>query len=355
MLSQRSKKNLQQINVALVSSNNEVVKKIQEHLQHEPIYPLIWIAINAKSALDKAQYNTPDLIIIDINVDGVEITKKMSNINCPVLIITNDYHKETSKIFDAMAAGALDVVDCNLMDYNEYNIKTDSILLKKLNNINRLIKPREIITSNRVSPAAFSLGNIPKNLVAIGASTGGPIALADVLSKMKSDLPTAIVIIQHLDAQFANGFIEWLDGHVPQKVKAAREGEIPTVGTVLVPKGSDHLVLQANQHLHYTANPIDYVYRPSVNEFFDSVAKYWQGNSIGVLLTGMGRDGANGLLSMYKKNFHTIAQDEASSAVYGMPKAAVDLKATNEILTLDEIGTRINQLFIEKNFIYAGK
>jgi two-component system response regulator WspF len=190
--------------------------------------------------------------------------------------------------------------------------------------------------------------NIQNRLVAIGASAGGPAALATVLSGLPQDFSAAIVIIQHVDAQFASGMVEWLAQPSPLPVRVAREGDHLTVGTVLLAGTSDHLRLKASDWLGYTPEPREYVYRPSVDVFFQSICQYWPGEVVGVLLTGMGRDGALGLKALRNKGHYTIAQDKASSAVYGMPKAAAALDAAVDILPLERIAPRLVDAFAYK-------
>jgi two-component system response regulator WspF len=137
---------------------------------------------------------------------------------------------------------------------------------------------------------------------------------------------------------------EWLDQQSAMPVRIARQGDRPTPGTVLMAGTGDHLVLAAPHLLGYTPNPVNYVYRPSVDVFFQSLCEHWPGDMVGVLLTGMGRDGAIGLKAMRNKGCHTIAQDAASSAVYGMPKAAAALDAAIDILPLDQIAPRLRLL-----------
>jgi two-component system response regulator WspF len=174
-------------------------------------------------------------------------------------------------------------------------------------------------------------------LVAIGASAGGPAALAEILRVLPTDFPAAIVIVQHVDEQFARGFADWLAGQSKLPVRVAVEGDAPVEGTVLVAGRSDHLIFSGPNSLSYTPHPADYVYRPSVDVFFESIVRMRRENVVGVLLTGMGRDGAKGLKALRDAGWHTIAQDKDSCAVYGMPKAAANLGAAVEILPLNQI------------------
>jgi chemotaxis response regulator CheB len=181
-------------------------------------------------------------------------------------------------------------------------------------------------------------------LVAIGASAGGPAALAKLLSDLPSTFPAAIVIVQHVDVQFAAGLAGWLGQQTALEVRLAVEGDRPRPGTVLLAGRDNHLVLTSPTRLGYTLEPADCSYRPSVDVFFKSANRLWPGHLIGLVLTGMGRDGAEGLLALRRGGHHTIAQDEKSSAVYGMPKAAMELEAAEEVLALNKIGPRLTKL-----------
>jgi len=186
------------------------------------------------------------------------------------------------------------------------------------------------------------MSNVQRDwLVAIGASAGGPAALAVVLKGLPRDFSAAVVIIQHVDMQFASGMAEWLSQHSALPVRVAVEGDRVVAGRVLIAGTQDHMKLMAADRIGYTPDPREYVYRPSVDVFFQSVSQHWRGRAVGVLLTGMGRDGAIGLKALRDKGFHTIAQDEASSVVYGMPKAAANLEAAVDILPMADIASRL--------------
>jgi two-component system, chemotaxis family, response regulator WspF len=188
------------------------------------------------------------------------------------------------------------------------------------------------------------IGNID-SLVAIGASAGGPRALANLLAGIPKDFPAAIVIVQHLDEQFAAGMAAWLSHESLLPVRVAEEGDRIVAGTVLLAATNDHLSLKASNRLGYSAEPIDCVYRPSIDVFFGSICAWWTGRAVGVLLTGMGDDGAKGLKSLRSKGHYTIAQDQATSAVYGMPKAAKALGAAIDILPVERIAARLVDIF----------
>jgi two-component system response regulator WspF len=185
-------------------------------------------------------------------------------------------------------------------------------------------------------------------LLAIGASAGGPAALATLLEGLPKDFPAAIVIVQHVDEQFADGMAEWLGQRSAIPVRVAVNGDRPVAGVALLAGTCDHLVLQSPNWLAYTPDPRDYAYRPSVDAFFHSVRLLWRGDAIGVLLTGMGRDGALGLKALRDAGHHTIAQDEASCVVYGMPKAAAMIGAAVDVLPIDQIAQAVVRVVAAK-------
>jgi chemotaxis response regulator CheB len=182
-------------------------------------------------------------------------------------------------------------------------------------------------------------------LVAIGASAGGPAALASLLAALPPDFPAAVLVVQHLDVRFAAAVAQWLGQYSALPVQTIKEGDRPLPGTVQLAATGDHLVLKRADRLGYRVEPCDCVYRPSVDVFFRSASEKWPHRAVGILLTGMGADGALGLKALRAKGHHTIAQDEASSAVYGMPKAAAAAGAAIEILPLERIAARLADAF----------
>jgi two-component system response regulator WspF len=180
-----------------------------------------------------------------------------------------------------------------------------------------------------------------RHLLAIGASTGGPVAIAAILAGWRAPPDTAIVVVQHIDASFAGHFARWLDEQLDMPVRVVADRDALQGGVVQVAQSNDHLALNSGQRFHYQVEPRDNPYRPSVDVLFGCVASHWAGAATGVLLTGMGRDGAAGLLAMRRAGHATIAQDQASSAVYGMPRAAAELDAAVNILPLGKINAAI--------------
>lgn len=170
-----------------------------------------------------------------------------------------------------------------------------------------------------------------------GASTGGPAVLATILGKLPADFSVPIIIVQHVDHFFAKNFSEWLDTQCKLSVRIAEPGEMPAAGTVLVAGTDQHLVMDTRKQLIYAESEIENYYKPSVNVFFDSLTEHWDGSIIACLLTGMGRDGASGLMQIRQKGGYTITQSEDTCAVYGMPKAADAMGSSMHSLAPDDI------------------
>jgi two-component system response regulator WspF len=180
-------------------------------------------------------------------------------------------------------------------------------------------------------------------LLAIGASTGGPQALVEILKRMTRPLTYAVVIVQHVDPAFAPGLASWLSSETGLPVSAVDPGQTPRAGHVAVACTGDHLVLDVRGHFQYVAEPAGYAYRPSVDVLFESLRVAPLKPGVAVLLTGMGRDGAAGLRSLRQTGWHTIAQDEATSVIWGMPGAAVALDAADAVLPIQDIGAAVSR------------
>jgi two-component system response regulator WspF len=217
-------------------------------------------------------------------------------------------------------------------------------LVRKMRSVMRLqcstAMQADIAPAEPLAAAAPDTGiHVP--LVVIGASTGGPQALEKVLLGLKRPLPFSIVVVQHLDPLFVPGLAEWLNQETGLTVQLIREGDPPAVGTVHLASTSDHVVVRGGGRLSYVKEPQQHVYRPSVDVFFASLLRHRVPAGVAVLLTGMGRDGATGLKSLQEAGWKTIAQDQETSIVWGMPGAAANLGAADRVLPADQIGPAI--------------
>lgn len=343
--------------IAIVNDVMMAIEAVRRVVIGSSGHQLAWVALDGDDAVTRCAADTPDLILMDLimpKMGGVEATRRiMANSPCAIVIVTANVDDNSSKVFEAMGAGALDAVNTPVL---ESPGATDgaTALLAKIETIRKLIgaAPPNRPSAAPVQPTdhqEFSSGP----LVVIGASAGGPAAVAKILSQLPADFPAPIVIVQHVDSQFSQGLADWLDYQTPLQVRLAQDGDRPAPGVVLLAANDNHLVLADPTRLTYTRHPLESSYRPSVDVFFKSVANLWRSDVIAVILTGMGRDGAEGLRTLHDKGHHTIAQDRATSAVYGMPKAAAELQAASEILPLEQIGPRITNLLAQKSKPHA--
>jgi two-component system response regulator WspF len=303
-----------------------------------------WIARNGAEAVEQCKQDTPDLILMELMMpvmDGAEATRRiMKDTPCQILIVTSAIEANSAKVFQALGAGALDAVQTPLLG-GTGETAGFAALKFKIDKIGGVVSQDEgykRLGKHARNESLISSGS-GDCLIAIGASAGGPAALAVILKALPRDFPAAIVIIQHVDAQFVPSMAMWLNETSGVPVRVARHGDKPQANAALIAGTNDHLLFINSHSLGYAPEPRDCLYHPSIDVFFQSVVRHWRGKAAGVLLTGMGRDGAKGLRAMRDAGSLTIAQDAASSVVYGMPKAAVELQAAAKILPVNEIAT----------------
>lgn len=324
--------------IALVNDQPIALESLRRILTGASGLSIAWTAVDGSEAVSACAADLPDLVLMDLLMpvmDGVEATRRiMSATPCPILLVTSSVNSNYSKVFDALGHGALDAVDTPGPQHG-------APLLEKIERIRRLTTAEPPRGGTAIGVHAS--GGKRKLIVAIGSSTGGPQALERILSALPKDFPAAVAIVQHLDSHFALGLRDWLKTRTPLNVELAVAGQPLETGTVYLAQTNDHLVLTPAQMFQYIAEPKDYPYRPSVDVFFRSVCVNCPMRGVGVLLTGMGSDGAKGLQDLRRAGWFTIAQDQASSIVYGMPKAAKELGAACEVLPLDAIAATIQR------------
>jgi two-component system response regulator WspF len=329
--------------IAIVNDSPMAVEAISRVVRAAPEHQIAWIARNGAEAVQRCAEDKPDLILMDLRmpgVDGVEATRRiMAATPCAILIVTATVNARASQVFEALGAGAIDAISTPILA-GEKAAGGAAGLLAKIDVIRRLSGYDNGRSFDHAQTAAHPAPRRDR-LVVIGASAGGPAALAKILGELPPDFPAAIVIIQHVDVEFAPLMANWLNDQSRLPVRMAVEGDRLEAGAVLMAATNDHLVFLNGRAVGYTPEPRDYSYRPSVDVFFESVVRHWKGEVVGVLLTGMGRDGAKGLKLLRESGALTIAQDRASSVVYGMPKAAAESGAAVEVLALDEIASRL--------------
>lgn len=322
--------------IAIVNDLPLAVEALRRTLAERAELEVAWVARDGAQALAQCLQDTPDLILMDLIMpvmDGAEATREiMQRCPCAILVVTATVEGNIDKVFEAMGYGALDAVNTpTLTDSN-----ARQALLDKMSLIGRLIRNPGSTRSADAPKSSEPAGQQKDFMLALGASTGGPQVLATILRNLPADYDGSAVIVQHVDSSFAPGLAQWLDECCPLPVAVAEPGPPPR-GRVVVAATDDHLVLRRNGGLAYTPEPLACSYRPSVDAFFTSLARNWSGTGAGVLLTGMGRDGAAGLAALQQAGFETFAQDQDSCVVFGMPRAAIELGAADAVLPVDDI------------------
>lgn len=334
--------------IGIVNDLALAVEALRRAVRAVPGAEVAWVARDGAEAIAACGRDLPDLVLMDLvmpRVDGVEATREiMRRTPCPVLVVTASVRGNVAKVYDALGCGALDAVATPRIGLKG-DLEGAADLIRKIQTVRALAKEKEVAATLAATPppppaTSGSDLSLPP-LVAIGASTGGPAALAAVLGGLPAELPAAVAVVQHIDGVFAPGLARWLAQRSPLPVAPLSHGEPLRRGHVWLAAGEGHLVLREDRTLGFESEPEGLLHRPSIDVFFASIARRLRARGCGVLLTGMGRDGAAGLGALRQAGFHTIAQDERSSVVWGMPRAAIDLGAAVEVLPLERIGPRI--------------
>lgn len=329
----------------LVVDDSAIVRKIfNEELSREPDIEVVGTAPDPFVARDKILSLKPDVLTLDIEMprmDGITFLRKlMVHHPLPVIIVSSLTPKGSSMALEAMDAGALEVVAKPGAAYTVGDMSRQ--LVEKI----RAVSKARLIKRDKPAPGATktvkmksSLGETTNKVVAIGASTGGTEALRSVLTRMPPNSP-GIMVVQHMPANFTTAFAERLNGLSKITVKEAKDNDSVVPGTCLIAPGNYHMLLRrsgARYYVQVKTGPMVHHQRPAVDILFNSTAKYAGANAVGVIMTGMGSDGADGLLNMKGAGARTVAQDEASCVVFGMPKEAIKKGAAERVASLDSI------------------
>jgi two-component system, chemotaxis family, response regulator WspF len=302
-----------------------------------------WTASTGAEALKKLAQSPPDLLLLSVSLkdlSAAQVTRTaVAQGHCAVLLLSDIEGRKGAEVYEAMGSGAVDVVLAPSLGVDG-KLRGEEAFWGKLRTVSRLLGH-----SSAKLPAVRAPENASARalkLIAIGASTGGPQAILSILRGLPKELPAAIVIVQHVDSEFSAGLASWLADESGMRVEIARSGAVPTAGTAVLAGTADHLVMTSSGCYRYCAEPVALAYRPSVDVLFASLADHWPDRGAAVLLTGMGKDGAQGLLRLRQLGWHTLAQDEASSVVYGMPKAAAELKAASKVMAPSAIAVELS-------------
>lgn len=339
----------------LVVDDSAVVRKVfSEELSREPDIEVVGTAPDPYVARDKIVKLKPDVITLDVEMprmDGITFLRKlMKYFPMPVIIVSSLTKAGGSLAMEAMDTGAVEVICKPGEAYSVGDMSAQ--LAEKIRaaaqvNMEQQAKSvAERAASQPVSKPKLALTKTTNKIIAIGASTGGTEALKEVLVQLPANSP-GIMIVQHMPANFTTSFAERLNDLCQINVREAQDGDSVVPGTALLAPGNYHMVMRrsgARYYVNVKTGPLVCYQRPAVDVLFNSVAAYGGANAVGVILTGMGKDGAQGMLKMKEAGALNIAQDEKSCVVFGMPKEAIDIGAVDKIVPLDDVASQIMQM-----------
>ncbi len=368
-------KKIKVIKVLVVDDSPIALIVLKRIFSTSPEIEVIGTAKNGLEALKLIPQLQPDVICTDLHMasmNGLEFTREvMHNFPRPILVISSSVQDhDTQNVFQLLEAGAVDVFpkpETGLTsDYdaikqqliNKIKILSGvKVFTRRRSHINRLNQEnqQQLFVQNIQdklvkNPIVSTPQTIPKyppyskkiiKIVAIGASTGGPQALKTILDNLPSTFPVPIICVQHISHGFLTGLVNWLANECKLPVKIAIPGELPQAGVIYFPPEEHHLELNNWRKFVCSKTPAIGGHRPSITVTFNSVANFYGSSAVGVLLTGMGRDGADGMQAIAQAGGLTIAQDEASSIIFGMPKEAIALGAAQYILSINDISHKL--------------
>lgn len=347
----------------LIADDSQMVRDmLADILGSAPGISVVGLAENGLQAIEQTRSLKPDIVAMDINmpvVGGLEAIERIMSVTpVPILVITDLDHAHIA--FSALSRGALDIYHKSFYSPGMAAELIAKVKLLAKMKVIRHILPKEWDASVGVHASAQRTGDSPPpavgqiggrrehgkafRVVAIASSTGGPRALAQIFSGMRAGFPVPIVVAQHISDGFVNGLVEWLDSVTPIKVKFAADGELLQKNRVYFAPAGTHITVKASGRLALAGAALEDLLHPSCDLLLASAGEAFGAQSLGVILTGMGDDGVEGLRSIRERGGYTVAQDESTSVVFGMPKVAIDNGLIDKVCPLDEIGGLLQQL-----------
>jgi two-component system chemotaxis response regulator CheB len=345
------------VRVLIVDDSAVVREVLQSLLESDPEIKVIGHATNGAEAVELTATLRPDLVTMDLmmpGMDGMEATKRiMARHPTPVLFLSAYFGGEGKYTrADAIAAGALDIMEKPTLIPDWRWRSAAGPLIKKVKSLStvpviaHIHGARRLLAQDGIHLEAFA--GPAADVVAIGASSGGPRVLEEILSNLPATFALGVLIVQHMTDGFTLSMLRWLQDKCPLPVKVAQEGDTITPRRVLFTPEAVHMVVTLGGRIHLSESDPVNGHRPSIDVLFSSVAKVYGARSAGVLLTGMGSDGAAGLLAIRQSGGVTLVQDEQTSAVFGMPRAAIELGAAQQVLPPSGLIRSLNALHVER-------
>lgn len=341
--------------VLIVEDSPTMQMLLKKIIEEDPRLEVIGIACDGKDAIEKVEYYKPDVITMDLfmpRIDGFEAIRRiLQNHLIPIIVISGKYKKEDVEMsYKAIEAGAISILEKppSLSDPNYKKIVrniTKSIFavanLKIIRRIKHHINDENILQSYKKIETYHKGGKI--RCLAIGASLGGPQALRELLSNIPKNFPIPIFLVQHISKGFTQGFADWLDSFTELTVLIPKDNDIARAGHVYVAPDEKHMKILKDNKICFTTHPNTSL-MPSVSELFLSIANTYGSETLGIILTGMGSDGCQELLTLKNKGAITIVQSEPTCIATGMPGSAIKLKAARHVLALEEIAPFVKKI-----------
>ena len=325
---------------------NRIVRALQEHGDIEVVAE----AVDGREAVAKARQYRPDVITMDVempNLDGISATKQILADRPTKIIMFSAFTREGARAtLDALDAGAVDFLPKNKTDSHGVPMDLGPLLRERVLALGQGHASVSRFAVPAATPAASRAARVPPKIVVIGASTGGPVALQQILTGLPANFPLPVLVAVHMPGAFTHTFADRLDGLCQVRVREAADGDVPRAGEVLVAPGGRQMLLtgrHGNGRIHITDVP-DQVYRPSVDLTFNAAAEVYGNAVLAVVLTGMGADGAKGAGVLKRYGAQVWSQNAASCVVYGMPQAVEKAGLSDQVLSLAEIGPELGRL-----------
>ncbi len=340
------------IRVLVVDDSTFMRGALVRIIEKDPRFKVIDTAVNGQEAVAKAQQLKPDVITMDVEMpvmNGIEaLTEIMNTTKTPVIMVSTLTESGAQTTLKALEIGAVDFIPKALNDKEKNIFRGAEWVHEKILAAAGITNGRSNVAVQAAPvkitmPPPSSISRVSAKVVVIGSSTGGPKALHQVISQLPASLPAPILIAQHMPPQFTIALAKRLDETCQAKVVEAQHGDIPQPGTIYIAPGGMHMRIEPTG-LRISEDKGESPYKPSVDVLTESVHKLFGKQVLGVMLTGMGADGTKEFKLMKDLGAYVIAQDQATSVVYGMPRAVVEAGAASEVLPIDKIGQRIRSL-----------
>ncbi len=359
------------IRILVVDDSRFICNRIQEILEEDKEYKVVGIAVNGQEAVSMAALLKPDVITMDVEMplmDGITAVKKiMAESPTPILMFSASTQVGAQSTLDALNAGAIDFLPKRLDDIDGNKEMAKRLLRRRVHivaqQVQRIKRKKQILKDNESSRVtanscsqnktainggvAGNYHNINPDLLLIAASTGGPVAIQKILTRIPAQCSIPVLLVQHMPENFTKSFAERLNQLCKITVKQAENGDVLQAGVALLSPGGKQMEIYnkfGKQVVALRAKKPGEIYSPCVDITFSSVARIYTGKVLAIVLTGMGADGKNGVVQLKQNGAQIWAQDEASSTIYGMPKAIADARLADRIYSLDEIANEFNKI-----------